>query len=247
MRIMSCIVVTLVVLAVVSSSQAGFTNVGSPFFGELSHKQILSGIYGGTFTASGKNFSNGTITATRVEDSPLGSSQGVVGPITGTDQVWHDGFVSASAAARYTLLPCDTFGYYPGESGGSYQKLFDVNGYGFNVKGSSDLIDARGQTWRWGQGSLLGGSHSSKQADNGGNDFLVTYQISGLSDSAKETTWMLFWEDIFGGQCITGDFNDVVVEVKATASLNPVPVPGALVLGALGLGLVGWYQRRRVA
>jgi MYXO-CTERM domain-containing protein len=251
MRQAKWMLVTAALLMVVSSAQADFTSIGAPFPGELSQAQILSGLYGGTFTASGVNYGNGSITAVRMADSPLSGSQGVTEPASATDQIWHDGFVQASAQARYTILPGDTFGYFGGTSGGTYQKLFNVNGYGFNVTGSSGLIDTRGQTWRWGMSrdGLFGPVvHSSAQADNsGGSDYLVTYQVNGLSDGNTWTTWLLFWEDTFGGKIFTGDFNDVVVEVKATTGISAVPVPGAVALGLVGLGLVGLHQRRRLA
>jgi hypothetical protein len=247
MRITS-LVTTFVLLALVSSSQAGFTTIAGTFPGQQGQADILSHVYGGTFTASAENFTNGTLTATRVADSPLSGSQSVVGSINASDQVWHDGFVSATAQAVYSQAPGKTFGYVAGASGTSYTKLFDVGGYAYAVTGSADSIDTRGMTWRWTetyQGFFGPTGHTSLESDNpNGLDKMVTYQINGLSDASKWTTWMLFFEDSdLGLDPETNDFNDMVIAVKATT----VPVPGAMLLGALGLGLVGWYQRRRVA
>jgi hypothetical protein len=71
---------------------------------------------------------------------------------------------------------------------------------------------------------------------------MVSYQITGLNDGW--TTWMFFWEDFSSSY---GDFNDVAVQVRAASVANPVPAPGAVVLGMLGLPLVGWIKRRYAA
>lgn len=240
----SCLIISVALLAMVSFSQADFTPITTPIPGELGHAEILSAIYGGTFTPSGVNFSNGTITAVRVPDFPLSGSQSLVGPIGATDQIWDDGFAKATAQAAYSTMPDKTFGYVSGASGAGYTKLFDIGGYGLAVTGSADL-NMQGMTWRWAQtyqGFFGTVGHSSAEADNpNAQDRMVTYQINGLADDF--TTWMLCWEDQDTGDIGVDDFNDVVIAVKGTA----VPVPGALVLGALGLGLVGWYQRRHVA
>jgi hypothetical protein len=251
MNVSKVVLGAVVALISVTSVQAGFTSIGSPPSGELNQERILEGIYGGNFVVSGHNFSNGTVSAVRVEDTPFtsGSSQSVIGPITTSDQVWHDGFVQASAEAKYAAYTGETFGYFGGADGGSYTKLLDISGSGFSVTGQTDLIDARGQTWRWGQGhnGLFGQVvHSSRESNNFGLDYLVSYQIRGLADQGDETTWLLFWEDMLPG--CSSDYNDVVVEVKASCmNPTPVPVPGAVILGAMGLSIVGWYQRRKLA
>ena len=56
------------ILALAASAHAGFSTVGSNAY-EPSHEQILESLYGGDFTASGNDFSNGTVTATRVDDA----------------------------------------------------------------------------------------------------------------------------------------------------------------------------------
>jgi hypothetical protein len=64
----------------VSAANAGFTTIGptsNP--GEPNQATILSHIYGGTFVADGVNFTNGSLTATRVDDD---ADQSFAGPIT---------------------------------------------------------------------------------------------------------------------------------------------------------------------
>ena len=55
----------------------------------------------------------------------------------------------------------------------------------------------------------------------------------GLFENAE---FIFAWED-----GTDNDFQDMVLLVE---SITPVPVPGALLLGAMGLGLVGWVRKR---
>lgn len=224
-----------------ASAQAGYTTVKNPMYaGELSIGQILSDVYGQSFNASGKNFVGTTMTARRVDDF-LKPSSGVMATLgevgSAADQVWTGSFHKATAKARYAAYD-QKFGYIDGASGGTYHNLFDVTGTGTNVEGSTGVIDLDGEfrLARDGQN----GVQSSKNADNlDGLDHMVTYKIEGLSDGWKFVTWMAFFEDknaIKTGpnqQFSDRDFNDLAVELKATA----VPLPPAAVMGLLGLAI----------
>src|SRR3954470_10647817 len=51
-------------------ARGGFTSVNShPPPHEANQEQILEHVYGGNFKADGLNFSNGTVTATRIDDA----------------------------------------------------------------------------------------------------------------------------------------------------------------------------------
>jgi hypothetical protein len=184
----------------------------------MTHAQILSHVYGGTFTPSlGRAFdlSNGNIVAERIEDrlnpsfgegggegTPInmagdGFAEGTGGP-DATDQLWNANFTGATAEAKFALYPQD-FGFFDGAAGGSYRKLFDLQGSGFNVTGTANLSPAAGHLIRWGR-SGEARTFSSREADNSdAYDHLITYEIHDLSlqgvpGGGGTTRWLIFWE-----------------------------------------------------
>ena len=228
----------------------------------MTHAQILSHVYGGTFTPSlGRAFdlTNGTIVAERIEDRvnpsiregggegrPInmagdGFAEGTGGPEP-TDQLWNANFTGATAEAKFALYPQD-FGFFDGATGGSYRKLFDLQGSGFNVTGVANLAPAAGHLIRWGR-SGEARTFSSREADNSdAYDHLITYEIhnvppQGVPGGGSTTRWLIFWEDAFLNEPSDLDYNDLVVEIRATAV--PEPAMGALAL----LGLFGALARR---
>jgi hypothetical protein len=60
---------TLVLGVAATNAFAGFSAVNPSPDTELGHAQILSQAYGATFSADGANFTSGSMTATRLEDS----------------------------------------------------------------------------------------------------------------------------------------------------------------------------------
>src|SRR4051812_9121174 len=113
-------------LSVLGAAQAhaGFTTVNAPWPGEASQADILSHAYGGTFTANGLNYTNGTVTATRMDDS-------------------------ANAKFNFSVASIVTIGKFSGWSQGlgygnvdSPTQLFDVTGNGFTAAGNVSSFDA---------------------------------------------------------------------------------------------------------
>lgn len=247
---------------------SSYTPVNAPIYaGEKSVAEILGNVYGGTFTPSGNDLTNGTITAVRVADNDsTGNKTNLVniGNTGNDDRVWTDGIASGEAHARFASY-AQKFGYLPGASGGSYTNLFDVTGSGYSATGSFTDLDfgatlGNPANWRWARNGD-GGLWSSDPVDNGANayDHLVSYRITGLTDAAHtgKTTWMLFWEDLNLGDA---DYNDLAVEIIAhikesattggtTGGGSPepgaTPEPATASLGLLGLAGLAAASRRR--
>ncbi len=252
-----------------SPARGAFTNVNPARSPEKSVDEILTHIYGGTFTRNGLNYSNGQTTATRLQDvldignrGGSGGGEGnptnlfryaddssdlptrVVGESDDTsDQLWTAPSVSTSVQARYASYSQE-FGWVSGEDGGTYHKLFKVDGTGFDVDGDKGMTGMAGQVWRWAR-TGDNGLFTSKNSDNSdGVDHMVTYRITqrvGVNGSNNATRYLLFWEDLKPGQHPDYDYNDLVVELVTTTNSIPEPGSVAAVLGAVMLSL----RRRR--
>lgn len=243
----------LALMACTQAARASLTPVAAPFGVEATHAQIFSHVYGGVFAPAPNGaavYTNGAVTATRIEDTigkmGLGSNLNLVSGVpdpTVTDQRWEDGIAITSAVARFAGFTQE-FGY---DDGNGYVKLFDVTTHGpggYNVSGSASHHFAPGTPWNW----MRGGTGQMYYSENARNsdmlDHMITYQITGLN--TRDTVWMLFWEDRPGPlrHGSDRDFNDLVVEIRATVA-QVVPVPGGLLLCGLGLVLCRAMPRRR--
>ncbi len=226
---------------------------------EAGHREILSGIYGGDFTGSGTDlgnglftfFTNGTITAQRVDDFGIGTVLNLATgePGSGDDGLWTDGIAVAAAEARYALFPQE-FGF---DVGLGYTRLFEIAGSGFSVSGSGMVRFSMGSTWAWARANDSNGAivnvHYSLDSMNGDSlDHMLTYRITGMANvPPKQKVWLMFWEDLNGAQGndtnpdnrgfrSDRDFNDMVVEVRAFECVEDFDCdPGQLCDAELGL------------
>ena len=75
-----------------------------------------------------------------------------------------------------------------------------------------------------------------------GNDKDMVDLLGNLGDGLwTSSEYVLAWEDLLASNGCDYDYNDMVVMVE---SVSPVPVPAALMLGMLGMGVAGWRLRR---
>lgn len=213
-----------------SNAFAGFTAIGPPNYGrggEATQAEVLSNSYGGTFSSSGLDFTNGTLTATRLDDS--------------TDQYLPTSISSIKTLATFADLS-QGLGY--GDIN-SPTKLFSVTGSGYSATGSSGALDLPANTAAIRTGG--GSNQSSVDSQNkDGKDHLVTYLLTGASVTSP--TYVMFWEDKTVGEKSDFDFNDLAVEIKgrnATAVPLPAAVWSGLVTLAGGALVVGYGKAKR--
>jgi len=162
------------------------------------------------------------------------------------DQIWMNLDGGATATAKYAAAD-ESFGYFPGASGGAFVSLFTV-AVGTNqyyppttdtpgtIPGSAVLpIFRLGLSTPYNSGMLW----SSQESDNATpvNDHMVTWLITGGAGNTAGN-YVVAWEVENLGDA---DYQDLVVEISKAA---PVPVPAAVLLGLLGLSVAGLKLRK---
>lgn len=212
----------LVFIAGTALGDDSYTHVRAPSHGEASHADILATAFGGSFSAMGRNFSNGSITAIRNKDS---------GYCDTGDQIWDAGNYCTKLIAAEN---CDDvkFGYVKGTHGGNFREIFDDNDIGAM---SSVTVD---RDFRWAikvDGWLWDSVYTSREDDNWGKDMMVSYTMYNAGGSKIGS--FLFFEDTKHNS--DKDFNDIAV------LLCLVPAPQAASMGLLGLGGLGVLAGRR--
>ena len=218
------------------TAQAGFTSIGAPNYGkggEATQAEILSNTYGGTFTSSGVNLTNGTLTATRIDDN--------------FDQVFSGDITSSRALATFA-------DYKQGFAYGDVKSpttLFNVGGDDYAVTGSTGAVDLPSKYTfvRTGGATPAGNGYNQSSLDAANRDkrdHMVTYLLTGAG--VTESTYVLFWEDKTAQQKSDFDFNDLAVEVKGVNAVV-VPLPAAAWSGlatlAGGVAVAGYRKARR--
>jgi len=225
--------------------------------GSMSVVQILNRVYGNTdesvagtvLNVSGSiqgtlSFASNGFTATRIHDFSGASASNVgggmhLGDATGVDQVWRDGTVVSSAAAKFAgANQYFSYRYNTGPTIGAPSLFTDVNGFNQTASATFNLIP--GGDFRWirannsnGTGNIL----TSRASDNSnsGEDRMITFLIQG--PTLAQRTYMVFFEDRLGGD---SDFNDLAVELVVM-----IPLPTGAAMGMASLGLLA--IRRRAA
>lgn len=162
------------------------------------------------------------------------------------DQVWLNLNGHANVSVKYAGYTQD-LGYIDGTSGISFQSLTGtITGNGYADDGAltgtlfADLLTvADGLTdFRWADQTSGAPLWTSKISDNIDMlDHMVTFLITGGPSAGN---YVIAFDDQLGGG--DRDFQDLVIEVSG---VSPVPVPGAFLLGSIGLAFTSWKLRRR--
>lgn len=206
----------------VTDAEAAFTTINPEFTSEQSHQDILRRTYGGKFTADGLNFTNGSITAERIDDD--------------FDEFYEAGQYTATTKGVFAKFG-QTLGYMEGTKGkDNFTELFEVEGKRYDAVGQASF--SVGTTFRIVRDGEAGLSSSRAKDNRGDADKVVTYLITGAG--IDHPTWLVFFEDVKGANA-DDDFQDLVIELVRTDA-NIIPTPAAF--GA-GLAMMSAFALRR--
>lgn len=216
-----------------------FTTVNAPPAGEKSHGYILGQIYGGSFTKSGRDYSNSLLTAQRLADSGAAATS-LSNPTSGlsADNAWiGPASTIITAEAKYAAHN-STFGYYDDtKANPTFIPIFNTSSF------DQPKVIEIPAAFRWAIKNNTTGriftSNPNNNIQNGQKlDQLVTYKMNGMAPGINE--WVLFWEDLTPNDCSDYDYNDSAITIR---TFTNVPTPGTAAL--LGAGCVLMRRRKR--
>ena len=191
-----------------------------PSANDPNHAQLLASALGGSFSASGLNYSNGSIDAIRKRDN---------GPMMNTDQIWAAGTYKASLVYNTDDGRSKSFGFISGIGGGTYESLLSTSSIGSMASVTTD------EDFRWAIKLNGGKVLSSRNSSNQGTDMMVSYDL--YNHAGRLIGAMLLFDDKISAP--EKDYADVAV------LLTLAPPPQAASLGILGLGGVSVLAGRR--
>jgi hypothetical protein len=229
--------------------QAGYSTIGPASGTEKSAADIIYDVTGQSHTLAELN----TGSANRVHD--FGASI--------TDQIWADGQTTVTFTALWwggdtssnqQDTPIHKFGYtLDSTSAGDVTWIFETDDTDATIPdldhggqetvtiGIGDIrwyVDRDGNE-AWSDPSLNtlhSGLYDRMVAFDVSNMTLTMYSGAGTIDTG-DNAYLLFFDT--GSDA---DFQDFVVVSEGP---RPIPAPGAILLGSIGAGLVGWLRRRR--
>ena len=211
---------------------AGFTKVAGPLTQQPTQSEILSQIYGGSFSGDGESYSNGTVTAERIADFDAPE----------TDQIWKAGKYVVRSVAKFTSEESRFYASNP------MNPQVIATDYGY-ATGSPVTITTPADFYFTAR-NYYGTSSTDVSMNSDAADHFVTYQIQ--TEGAPK--YVLFWEDLpqtrtnRNSEASWSDFNDLVLEVQSAAPNGAViPLPPAAFAGGATMAVfaVGNFLRNR--